>query len=60
MTSKEHFDLAINHKQPDRLVVDFGSTSVTGIHVKTVESLRKHFASPYFYKQLILAASLSI
>lgn len=28
MTSKERFDLTVNHKQPDRLVVDFGSTSV--------------------------------
>ncbi len=43
MTSKERFDLTINHKQPDKVVVDFGSTSVTGIHAKTVENLRKHF-----------------
>ena len=30
MTSKERFDLTVNHKQPDRLVVDLGSTSVNG------------------------------
>jgi len=43
MTSKERFDLTINHQQPDRLVVDFGATSVTGIHVLAIENLRKHF-----------------
>jgi hypothetical protein len=43
MTSKERFDLTVNHKQPDRLVVDFGSTAVTGIHVQSVENLRKYY-----------------
>jgi len=43
MTSKERFDLTVNHKQPDRVVVDFGSTAVTGIHVQSVENLRKYF-----------------
>ena len=43
MSSKECFDLTVNHKQPDRLVVDFGSTSVTGIHVSVIENLRKYY-----------------
>jgi hypothetical protein len=43
MTSKERFDLTVNHKQPDRLVVDFGSTSVTGIHVLAIENLRRYY-----------------
>ncbi len=43
MTSKERFDLTVNHKEPDRVVVDFGSTAVTGIHVLAVENLRKHY-----------------
>lgn len=43
MTSKERFDLTVNHKQPDRVVVDFGSTAVTGIHVLAVENLRKYY-----------------
>ena len=47
MTSKERFDLTINHKQPDKLVVDFGSTAVTGIHVLTVENLRRHYGLEY-------------
>ncbi len=47
MTSKERFDLTINHKQPDRLAVDFGSTSVTGIHVLAVENLRRQYGLEY-------------
>jgi hypothetical protein len=43
MTSKERFDLTVNHKEPDRMVVDFGSTSVTGIHVLAVENLRRYY-----------------
>jgi hypothetical protein len=43
MTSKERFDLTVNHKQPDKMMVDFGATSTTGIHVLAVEELRKHY-----------------
>jgi len=43
MTSKERFDLTINHQQPDQLAVDFGSTPVTGIHVQSVENLRNYY-----------------
>lgn len=43
MTSKERFDLTVNHKQPDKMVIDFGATSVTGIHAKSVENLRKYY-----------------
>lgn len=43
LTSKERFDLTVSHRQPDRLVVDFGSTSVTGIHVLSVENLRRYY-----------------
>lgn len=34
---------ALNHRQPDRVPVDFGSTSVTGIHVSVVAGLRNHY-----------------
>jgi hypothetical protein len=43
MTSKERFDKTVNHHQPDRVVVDFGSTAVTGIHVLAIENLRKYY-----------------
>jgi len=43
MNSKDQFLKTINHRQADRIVVDLGSTAVTGIHVKTVSNLRHHF-----------------
>lgn len=43
MNSREQFLKTINHKQTDRIVTDFGSTAVTGIHVKTISNLRRHF-----------------
>jgi hypothetical protein len=42
-SSRQNFLKTINHKQPDRVVVDFGSTSVTGIHVLIVEKLREYY-----------------
>lgn len=42
-SSRQNFLKTINHKQPDRVVVDFGSTGVTGIHVLIVEKLREHY-----------------
>jgi hypothetical protein len=42
-TSKENFIKTINHKQPDKVVVDFGSTAVTGIHVLIIEKLRDYY-----------------
>lgn len=43
MNSKERIEAALNHKQPDRIPVDFGSTAVTGIHVSCVAALRDYF-----------------
>jgi hypothetical protein len=42
-SSKSNFNKTINHQQPEKVVVDFGSTAVTGIHVLIVEKLREHF-----------------
>ncbi|MDP2983461.1 MAG: uroporphyrinogen decarboxylase family protein [Candidatus Latescibacter sp.] len=41
MTSRERVRAALNHRQPDRVPVDFGSTMVTGISVSVVLQLRK-------------------
>jgi hypothetical protein len=43
MNSREQFLKAVNHQQPDRIVIDLGSTGVTGIHVQTISRLRRHF-----------------
>ncbi len=42
-TSRQRVLDSLNHRQPDRVPVDFGSTSVTGIHVSVVAGLREHF-----------------
>ena len=41
--SRENLRLTLNHQQPERMVVDFGASPVTGIHVLLVEKLRDHF-----------------
>jgi hypothetical protein len=43
MTSKDRVLAALNHRQPDRVPVDFGSTGVTGMHATCVAGLRRHF-----------------
>ena len=47
MTSKERFDQTVNHRQPGKMVVDFGATNVTGIHAKSVENLRLYYGLDY-------------
>jgi hypothetical protein len=34
---------ALEHREPDRIPLDFGSTSVTGIHVSCVADLRRYY-----------------
>lgn len=41
MTSRERLQAALEHRQPDRVPVDFGATFVTGIHVSVVHKLRQ-------------------
>ena len=42
-SSKQNFLKTVNHHQPEKVVVDFGSTAVTGIHVLIVEKLREYY-----------------
>jgi hypothetical protein len=41
MTSRERVRKALNHDEPDRVPVDFGSSAVTGIHVTALDGLIK-------------------
>ncbi len=41
MTHRERIKSALNHRQPDRVPVDFGSTMVTGISVSVISGIRK-------------------
>jgi hypothetical protein len=43
MTSRERLEAALNHRQPDRIPIDFNGTAVTGMHVKCVIGLREHY-----------------
>jgi len=40
LTSKENLQKTLNHEQPEKVVIDFGSTAVTGIHVLAIKNLR--------------------
>jgi hypothetical protein len=41
LTSRERVRKAINHEPPDRVPLDLGSTSVTGIHASTYAQLKE-------------------
>lgn len=43
MTSKERVLKSLNHEQPDRLPMDFGSSFITGVHCSVVAELRQHY-----------------
>ncbi len=45
--SKELLQVTLSHRQPDRIPVDFGSTGVTGIHVRSIENLRNYYGLEY-------------
>jgi hypothetical protein len=42
-TSRQRVLDALNHRQPDRIPVDFGGSAVTGIHISCIAALRNHF-----------------
>ncbi|MGN0993549.1 MAG: uroporphyrinogen decarboxylase family protein [Butyricicoccus sp.] len=46
MTSRERVLAAINHKQPDRVPIDFGATGQTGISVCALYRLREYLGLP--------------
>lgn len=43
MNSRERVTAAMNHTQPDAVPMDFGATSVTGMHASCVAALRVHY-----------------
>ena len=42
-SGRDRVNAALGHRQPDRVPVDFGSTTVSGIHISCVASLRAHY-----------------
>lgn len=43
MNSREAFIKTVEHQDAGRLVLDFGATALTGIHVQTISNLRRHY-----------------
>ncbi len=43
MTGKERVRTVLSHREADRIALDFGATSVTGIHVKMIAEFRRHY-----------------
>ncbi|MDR0814225.1 MAG: methyltransferase [Bacteroidales bacterium] len=43
MTGKERIQTVLSHKTADRIALDFGSSPVTGIHVKIIDEMRRHY-----------------
>jgi uroporphyrinogen decarboxylase len=52
MNSRERLLTALNHREPDRLPFDLGSTQVTGIHVVAYRRLREYLGLPRVQPQL--------
>lgn len=46
MNSRERLLAALDHREPDRVPFDLGSTQVTGIHVLAYRNLREHLGLP--------------
>lgn len=43
MNSRERIQTTLAHRAPDRVPVDFGSSTVTGMHISVVAALREHY-----------------
>jgi len=43
MNSRERVNTVLSHRNADTIAVDFGATTISGMHCKVVESLRKHY-----------------
>jgi Uroporphyrinogen-III decarboxylase len=43
MASRQRALDALNHKQPDRIPIDFGGTAVSGMHISCVAALRDYY-----------------
>jgi len=43
MTGRECVRMALAHREPERVPMDFGGTTVTGMHALCVERLRTHY-----------------
>ena len=43
MTGQERINTVLSHRNADRIALDFGATTVTGIHVKMIAAFRSYY-----------------
>ena len=60
MTSKERVLSALNHKQPDKVPLDFGGCTCSCMHVTCVEALREQSESSGLYVKLRASRELCL
>lgn len=53
MDSRERLNLALNHKEPDRVPFDLGATVLTSIHVKSYQQLREYLGLPRVVPRIV-------
>ncbi|MBN1315073.1 MAG: hypothetical protein JXA42_06380 [Anaerolineales bacterium] len=53
MNHRERLITALNHQEPDRVPIDFGSTGITSIALNAYQDLRKHLDLPYQEKPFL-------
>src|SRR5512146_714194 len=53
MNSRERVQIALNHREPDRVPFDLGGTVVTGISVKAYRNLRAYLGLPQVEPKIV-------
>ncbi|MBN1901614.1 methyltransferase [Candidatus Sumerlaeota bacterium] len=53
-SSRDKLIATLNHRQPDRVCVDFGATAVTGIHVSALSRLRRALIGDEDYRVKVI------
>ena len=54
MDSRTRLQTTLEHRQPDRVCVDFGGTAITGIHVSVVHQLRQRLLGDPNYRVKVI------
>ena len=54
MTSRQRLQATLDHRQPDRVCVDFGATFVTGLHVTALTKLRQRLLGQSNYRVRVI------
>ena len=53
MNSRERLNLALDHKEPDRVPFDLGATVLTSIHHKSYQALRQYLKLPELEPRIV-------